>query len=230
MIGSHRCRVCEKVAPGRTIPVLLPRQPFEDFYLCKTCWRLLECGFRQTEPDGALEPSLDGPGIRLTEQQLRSLIEIGLQDDSDIAVTLEARADLRRRCLVRGELRKIDADLQDAMAASAGGDWAAALMAVRMIQGRAVVTRGALEPMLGSYPVVADLPPLVRAVHAVGRVITDREVDDLAPDELRARMHAVLQAIDLELQIFLEPPGEAPGRVDPDSDVHVGERSSLESP
>jgi hypothetical protein len=68
MIGSHRCRVCEKVAPGRTIPVLLPRQPFEDFYLCKTCWRLLECGFRQTEPDGALEPSLDGPGIRLTER------------------------------------------------------------------------------------------------------------------------------------------------------------------
>jgi len=125
---------------------------------------------------------------------------------------LEVPADsldvLERPGLVRANLREVGADLAAAIAASDHDDWASALEAVRMIQGRAVVTRRALEGMLGSYP-AADLPPLVRAVRAVGQVISDREVDGLAPDELRARMHAVLEALDRELQTFLDPPEEA---------------------
>jgi hypothetical protein len=132
--------------------------------------------------------------------------------------------------LVRGELRRIDADLQDAMAASARGDWAVALKAVRTVQGRAVVARRILEGMLGSRPTVATLPPLVRAVQAVKRVISHREVDSLAPDELRARMHAVLDALDRELQTFLVPTEGAPIPAERDRDAVADGRSGPARP
>jgi hypothetical protein len=230
MVESPRCRVCEEVVPGRTIPVLLPGQRCEDFFLCESCWQLLERGFRRTAPDGAPEPSLDGSTVRLTEPELRALIDVGLQANVDTQGMLDTRHDLERRRLVRRELRVIDADLKVAIAASARRDWGAALEAVRMIQGNAVVARRVLEGMLGSYPTAADLPPLVRAVQAVGRVISDREVDRLAPDELRARMHAVLHALDHELQAFLEPPEESPVPAAPDCDAPPGDASAPELP
>src|SRR5688572_25667554 len=176
MVESLPCRICEEAVPGRTIPVLLPGQRSEGFSVCETCWQLLACGLRQTAPDGAPEPFLDGATALLTEPQLRNLIEVGLRADADIPGTLEARLDLERRRLVRGRLRVIDADLKVAMAASARGDWGVALEAVRMIHGRAVVTRRALEGILGAYPEAADLPPLVRVVQAVRQIISDREV------------------------------------------------------
>ena len=45
MAESSRCRVCEKVVARRTISILLTGQHSEDFYLCETCWQLLERGF-----------------------------------------------------------------------------------------------------------------------------------------------------------------------------------------
>ena len=141
-----------------------------------------------------------------------------------------ARRGPERQHLVRGELREIDADLKKATAASARGDWAGTLEAVRMIHGRAVITRRALEGMLGAHPVAADLPPLVRAVQAVGRLITDREIDSLQPDELRDRMHAMLGMLDRELQAFLEPPEEEPVSADTDRGALPGSVSVPESP
>ena len=223
MVESPRCRVCEDVPSGRTVPVLLPGQRSEDVCLCETCWQLLACGLRQTAPDGAPEPFLDGATALLTEPQLRGLIDAALQPDADIPGTLEARLDLERRRLVRGKLREIDADLADATAASARGNWAGTLEAVRMIQGRALVTRRALEGILGRYPVVADLPPLVRAVQTVGQVISDGEVESLPPAELRARMRTVLHVLDRELQAFLEPPEESPVPADSDRDAPPGD-------
>jgi hypothetical protein len=222
MLESHRCCICEAPASERTIPGLLPGQRFEDWHLCEVCLELVKRGFRLTTPDGARDPSLDRPGVRLTEPQLRGLIDVGLQADGDMPGTREARHDLERQHLVRGGLREIDADLEDAMAASGRGDWAGTLDALRMIQGRAVIARRILESMLGSRPAVADLPPLVRAVQAVGRVISDREVESLAPDELRARMHAILEALDHELQAFLEPPGGEPVPAGRDRDARPG--------
>jgi hypothetical protein len=194
---------------NRTIPVLRSWHRVEDCPICEGCWRLLAVGFRQTTHDSALEPSLDGPDVRLTEPQLRSLIALGLQADGNMSVIPTPPREPERQLIVRGELRRIDADLQDAVAASVHGEWAAALQAVRMLGGRAVITRRALEGMLGAN-VAADLPPLVRAVQGVKRVISDREVDSLAPDVLRARMHAVLRVLDRELQAFLDPPQETP--------------------
>jgi len=102
-------------------------------------------------------------------------------------------------------LRALGADLAAAGTAAAHDDWAAMLQAVRLIQGRALVMRGLLERMLGQ-DVTATQAPLVRAIREVGRLISDREVDSLPHDELRARMHAVLQALDCELEAFLSPP------------------------
>ena len=226
MVESSQCRVCEEVPSGRTVPVLLPGQRSEDVYLCETCRQLLQRGLRQTAPDGAPEPFLDGATALLTEPQLRGLVDVALQADADIPGTLEARLDLERRRLVRSKLREIDADLKDAMAASARGNWAGTLETVRMIQGRAVITRRVLEGMLGSYPVAADLPPLVRAVQAVGQVISDREVESLPPAELRARMRTVLHVLDLELQAFLEPPEESPVPADSVRDAPAGDSSA----
>jgi hypothetical protein len=219
MIESHRCRVCELVVRTRTMTISLPGDRVEEIHLCEACWQLLECGFRRTSPDAELEEILDGPGDRVTEPQLRSLIEAGRQADADLPVTPEARHGLDRQRLVRGELRELDAYLKDATATSARSDWTGTLEAVRMIHGRAVITRRALEGMLGSHPVAADLPPLVRAVQEVGRLITDREIDSLRPDELRDRMHAVLRVLDHELQAFLQPPEEesAPANTDRDA-------------
>jgi hypothetical protein len=229
MIESYPCRLCEILAASRTIPVLLPGQRFEDWPICEACWRLLEIGLRRTAPGGPRE-SLDGTGAQLTEPQLRSLIDAALQADGDIPVIPASRRVPKRQHPVRAELRRIGGDIRDAMAASARGDWAMALESVRMIQGWAVITRRALESMLGVHPVATDLPPLVRAVRAVGRLISDREVDTLAPDDLRVRMHAVLDVLDRELQTLLEPPVEAPGQADRGLDPPADGLSGPEKP
>jgi hypothetical protein len=78
--------------------------------------------------------------------------------------------------------------------------------AVRVIQGRAVITRTALERLLGPSTVAADVPPLVRAVQAVGLLVHEEEIDRLPPDELRVRMRAVLETLDDELAAFLQAP------------------------
>jgi hypothetical protein len=106
---------------------------------------------------------------------------------------------------VGGKLRAIGADLDDAVAANNRHDWPAVQEAVRMIQGRAVITRTALERLLGTYT-VADLPPLIRAVQAVGLLIREEEIESLPLDELRVRMRAVLQTLDDELAAFLQAP------------------------
>ena len=106
---------------------------------------------------------------------------------------------------MRDNLRELGADLAAAMAAGGHDDWAAVLQAVRLIQGRAVVTRGLLERMLGQDTAATE-PPLVRMVREISPLISDREVDSLPPDELRARMRRVLQALDRELKALLSPP------------------------
>jgi hypothetical protein len=105
-----------------------------------------------------------------------------------------------------GTLRAMGAELDDAAAATDRRDWVAVLEAVRMIQGRATITRATLERWLGSAPTGDGLPPLVRAVRAVGLLIREGEVDSLPSDELRVRMHAVLQTLDYELGALLQPP------------------------
>ena len=57
---------------------------------------------------------------------------------------------------MQASLRELGAELAAGVAASDHDDWVAALEAVRMIHGRAVVTRRALEGMLGSYPSTAN--------------------------------------------------------------------------
>jgi hypothetical protein len=187
------------------IPVLLPGRRFENCSICEVCRRLLEVGWRQTSPDSALGLSLDGPEAHLTEQQVRDLVEAGLQAESQVPIASGARPDLERQLLVHDELGRIDVDLLDAEAAISRGDWSAGLQAIRMIGGRAVITRRVLEGMLGAP--AASLPPLVRAAQAVNRVISDQEVNTLPPDELRLRIRAMLAALDAELHSFLEPSG-----------------------
>ena len=188
------CRVCKATASGHPIPVLLPGHRLDDWHLCRSCWSFLERGFRRITSEDAFEPSLNGRGFRFTEPQIRSYITTGLQPDEEW------------QRLVGGKLRAIGADLDAAMAANDRHDWPAVLEAVRMIQGRAVTTRTALERLRGPYKVPADLPPLVRAVQAVGLLIREDEIESLPPTELRVRMRAVLAALDYELTAFLEPP------------------------
>ena len=116
-------------------------------------------------------------------------------------------SDPERPWLVRDTLRELGADLTDAIAASSHDDWAVVLQAVRLIQGRAVVTRGLLERMLGQDTAASE-PHLVRVVREISPLISDREVDTLPSDELRAQMRRVLQAFDRELKAVLSPPGE----------------------
>jgi hypothetical protein len=78
---------------------------------------------------------------------------------------------------------------------------------LRLIQGRAMITRGLLERMLGQDAAATE-PPLVRVVREIRPLISNREVDSLPPDELRARMRRVLQALDRELKAMLSPPDE----------------------
>jgi len=106
---------------------------------------------------------------------------------------------------VRDNLRKLGADFADAAAAADHDDWAAVLQAMRLIQGRAVVTRGLLERLLGQEA-AAEPPPLVRAIPAVRRLIPDREIDRLPVDELRARMRMMLQLLDREVKAVFSPP------------------------
>ena len=113
--------------------------------------------------------------------------------------------------LVRGHLRTLAADLTAALAAGDHDDWAGVLRAVRLIQGRAVVTRGLLERLEAPDAAVAE-PPLVTVVQSVRRQIAHREIDRLSPDELRARMRAVLQTLDRELKALLSPPASRPAR------------------
>ena len=112
---------------------------------------------------------------------------------------------------VHAILRELGTDLAAATAAADHDDWAAVLQAVRLIQGRTVLTRGLLERMLGQDAVV-ELPPLVRTVQAVRQLISDREVDSLPPDELRVRMRNVLQTLDRKLKAFLSSPDARQGR------------------
>lgn len=107
--------------------------------------------------------------------------------------------------LVRDNLRELGAALGTAMAAGGHDDWAAMLQAVRLIQARAVVTRHLLERMLGQDTAATE-PHLVRVFREISPLISDRDVDSLPPDELRARMRRVLQALDRELKALLSPP------------------------
>ena len=222
MSEPRSCRICKVVTPGHLIPVLLPAQYLGDWHLCGICWGHLQRGFQRTTPEGAFEPFVSGRGFRFTPSQVRYYILAGLQPD------------LEWQQLVRDQLcdqlHELGADLEDARAASARGDWAAVLEAVRMLHGRAMVARRALERMLGTN-VAADLPPLVRAVQAVGLLIREEEVDILPPGELRARMHVVLETLDRELLTFLEPPEGKPVPAEPDRDAPQGgvSRSSARS-
>jgi len=158
----------------------------------------LKRGFERITPEDAFEPYLDGRGFRFTEPQVRSYITAGLLPDAE------------RQRLVGGKLRAIGADLDAAMTANDRRDWPAVLETVRLLQGRAVITRTALERLLVPYKEAADLPPLVRAVQAIGLLIREGEIESLPPDELRVRMHTVLQTLDYELAAFLQAPDEAP--------------------
>ena len=132
---------------------------------------------------------------RFTEAQIRNYVMAGLQPDTTWQEPVGRR------------LREMGRDVEEAMAASDSQDWAAVLRAVRLIQGRAVVTRGLLECMLGQDAEATE-PPLVRVFGEIRRLISDREVDSLPPDMLRARIHAILQALDRELKMLLSPPDE----------------------
>jgi len=105
---------------------------------------------------------------------------------------------------VRDHLRELGADLAAAATSADHDDWAVVLQAVRQIQGRAVVTRSLLEHMLGQDAAASE-PPLVRVVREIGPLISDRELDSLPPDELRARMGRVQHALSRELQAMLSP-------------------------
>ena len=109
---------------------------------------------------------------------------------------------------VHDNLREIGADLAATVAADGHNDWAAMLQTVRLIQGRAMVTRGLLERMLGQDAAATE-PPLVRVIREIKGLISNQEVDSLSPDELRARMRKVLQALDRELKVMLSPPDES---------------------
>jgi hypothetical protein len=128
-------------------------------------------------------------------------------DELDVFEDKPTDADETR--LVRGHLRILGADLTAAMAAVDHDDWAATLRAVRLIQGRAVVTRGLLECLVEPDAAIAE-PRLVTMVQSVRRLIVHQDVESLSSDELRARMRAVLQTLDRELKAFLSPPASRP--------------------
>jgi hypothetical protein len=121
-------------------------------------------------------------------------------------------ADRERPRLVHDNLHKfgaeLGAELAAAVAAADRADWEAMLQAVRMIQGRAMVTRGLLERTLGQDAAATE-PALVRVIREIKGLISNQEVDSLSPDELRARMRKVLQALDRELKVMLSPPDES---------------------
>jgi hypothetical protein len=123
----------------------------------------------------------------------------------ELEVLEDEPADPEHLRLVFDNLRALGADLAAAATAAGHDDWTAVLQAVRLIQGRAVVMRSRLERMLG-YDAAASEPHLVRVFHEISPLISDREVDSLAPDELRARMRRVRQAFDRELKALLSPP------------------------
>ena len=140
--------------------------------------------------DGTYESSLDRESSRFAETPIRSYMMAGVQPDSGWQQVVSSR------------LCQIGADLEETVAAVDVHDWAAVLQAVRLIQGRAVTTRGLLERMLGQP---ACEPSLVRAIRSIKRQVSDCELDSLPPDELRARMRAVLQTLDRELKAVLSP-------------------------
>jgi hypothetical protein len=145
-------------------------------------------------PDEAFAPYLHGGGFRFTESQIRSYITVGLRLDEELQL------------LVDSKVRMIGAELDAARAANDHQAWQAVLAAVRLLKGRVVVTRTALERLLGPPKVAAHLPPLVRAVQAVGQLIPEAEIESLPPAELRVRMRTVLAMLDYELAAFLQAP------------------------
>jgi hypothetical protein len=110
---------------------------------------------------------------------------------------------------VHDALRALGVDLTAAETAADDDDGAGVLHAVRLIQGRATVTRGLLERALGQDAAANELP-LMCVVRGIRGLISDREVNSLPPDELRARMRAVLDVVDRELRAMLAPPDEPP--------------------
>jgi hypothetical protein len=123
----------------------------------------------------------------------------------ELEVLQDEPADPERLRLVRDNLRALGADLEAAMVAGDHDDWVAMLQAVHRIQGRTVATRGLLERMLGQDTAATE-PHLVRAVRAIRRLISAREVNSLPADDLRARMRGVLQVLNRELKALLSPP------------------------
>jgi len=155
-----------------------------------------------------LDPAVAGL-VGTPQQDITALILDRAYAPDELEVLEDEPADPERLWLVRDNLRKIGAHLTDAAAASDRHDWGAVLRAVRLIQGRAIVTRGRLEPTLGLDTATTE-PPLVRLFREIGPLISDWEADNLSPDELRARIRVVRQAFDRELKALLSPPDEPP--------------------
>jgi hypothetical protein len=188
------CRICEVTDTGQPIPVLLPELRLEDWHLCQGCRGHLDRGFQRIAPKDAFAPYLNEHGVRFTERQLYSYITAGLHPDE------------AWQQHVGGNLHRLGVDLDAAQAANDRHDWPAVLAVVRMLQGRALVTRMTLERLLGPAKVEANVPPLVRAVQAVGLLISEGEIESLPPAELRVRMRAVLATLDYELAAFMRAP------------------------
>jgi hypothetical protein len=155
-----------------------------------------------------LDPAVAGL-VRTPQQDITALFLDRAYAPDELEVLEDEPADPEWPRLVGEYLRDLGADLAAVVAAGGHDDRAAMLRAVRLLQGRAVVMRGLLERMLGQDAIASE-PPLVHAIRAIGRLISDQEVDSLPPDELRARMRSVLQALDRELKALLSPPDEPP--------------------
>jgi len=91
MLRSRLCRICNATAPGRAIPVLLPRHLLEDWHLCGAGWGHLERGFAYARPGAALAPLLDGRGVRLTDRDLRDHVATGVAISHTARLSPEAR-------------------------------------------------------------------------------------------------------------------------------------------
>ena len=173
---------------------------------------LLRCECRPTGPSHRCLVELDPVADRSVgtpQQAVTALLLDRAYAPDELEVLEDEPDDPERLRLVRDNLRALGADLAAADLAVAHDDWAAVLQAVRLIQGRAVVTRARLERMLGQDAAATE-PHLVRVFREISPLISDQEVDSLPSDELRVRMRSVLQAFDRELKALLSPTDEPP--------------------
>jgi DNA-binding CsgD family transcriptional regulator len=83
MLQARRCRVCKATALGRDVPLLLADHRLESWHLCGPCVGHLERGFHLVAPARDLRPFLDGRGLRLTPDELRRYIAVGLEHAGD---------------------------------------------------------------------------------------------------------------------------------------------------